>query len=223
MINAVVATALMAAASAQAAAYVNGDVIVGFSSGTGNDTIWNLGQVSALTLGETWNVGSGLGLTYGAVAVQPHFTQGQLWATVDGDPNFATEGYDPTAVVFNAGTGVATLAGNPALTVGLSRQVDSTAGNSWNMQAAQPLANASVTALESGLGFSPTVAVGDTAYFYDLNDTAGTVTADGFFTYDSTGGVLTYGPASVPEPGTGSLLALFGGLAFIFRRRFFQA
>ena len=51
--------ALTAAASTQAATY-NGDLLVGFTSQSGNDYIYDLGQASALFSGETFNLSSGL-------------------------------------------------------------------------------------------------------------------------------------------------------------------
>src|SRR6266481_338922 len=49
------AAALAAAASTQAATY-NGDLLIGFTSQSGNDFIYDLGQASSLFSGETFNL-----------------------------------------------------------------------------------------------------------------------------------------------------------------------
>jgi hypothetical protein len=53
------AAAALAAASTQAATYT-GDLLIGFTSQSGNDFIYDLGQASALTSGETFNLGGAL-------------------------------------------------------------------------------------------------------------------------------------------------------------------
>src|SRR5437899_450692 len=55
-----VAVALAAAASTQAATYT-GDLILGFTSQSGNDFIVDIGQASALTSGQTFNLSGSLG------------------------------------------------------------------------------------------------------------------------------------------------------------------
>src|ERR1700723_2563737 len=49
---------LAAIQSSQAQATYNNDLIVGFSTQSGTDTLYDLGAVSSLTNGETWNLGS---------------------------------------------------------------------------------------------------------------------------------------------------------------------
>src|SRR5215468_5620688 len=53
------ATALAVAASAQAATYT-GDLLIGFTSTSGSDFIFDAGQASALTSGQTFNLSSQL-------------------------------------------------------------------------------------------------------------------------------------------------------------------
>src|ERR1035437_6387689 len=60
------ASALAVAASDQAGQYVNGDLLVGFSGAT-SDFIYDLGQVTSLSLGQTWNVGAHQGTQFGVV------------------------------------------------------------------------------------------------------------------------------------------------------------
>ena len=58
------AAALSVAASAQA--YVNGDLLVGFTGDT-SDFIYDLGNVSLLSQSGSWTIGSGLGTEFGVV------------------------------------------------------------------------------------------------------------------------------------------------------------
>src|SRR5262245_37110675 len=59
--SALLAIAVAAAAvSAQAATY-NGDLILGFTVGTGNDLEFDIGPITALNSGDNWNLSSLLG------------------------------------------------------------------------------------------------------------------------------------------------------------------
>jgi len=219
-------TAFLAAAASCQAGYTQGDVIVGFTSGAGNDTLWDLGQVSALTPGETWNVGANLGSSFGAVAVKSSGSyNGSLWTTVDAskDPGLSYDTYNNTLAVKNGATGIRSL--GSSLTAGNSLTISSSLGNSWNQEAALPVASAANTALESALGFMPTVADANKAYFYEIDVAGGSlgaasVAADGVFAYDSGSGVLGY--SVIPEPST-CLIAGVGVLVFYARRRSAQA
>jgi hypothetical protein len=59
LLAALIAHGLMAGVTAvQAqATYPTGELIIGFTVGSGNDTVYDLGQVSSLANGETWNLG----------------------------------------------------------------------------------------------------------------------------------------------------------------------
>src|ERR1051325_5861699 len=54
------AAAVLAAAASTRAGTYTGDLLIGFTSQSGNDFIYDLGQASALTSGETFNLSSGL-------------------------------------------------------------------------------------------------------------------------------------------------------------------
>ena len=50
--------AVIQSAQGQGGATYNNDLIVGFSTQSGTDTLYDLGAESSLTNGETWNLGS---------------------------------------------------------------------------------------------------------------------------------------------------------------------
>ena len=52
------ALGLASVSTVQAATYPAGDLILGFTTGTGNDLIYDLGQESSLVNGKTWNLSS---------------------------------------------------------------------------------------------------------------------------------------------------------------------
>src|SRR5437868_6768805 len=56
-----IALAIAGTASAVQAATYNNDLIIGFSSTSGNDLLYDLGSFGSLTAGEQWNLSSLLG------------------------------------------------------------------------------------------------------------------------------------------------------------------
>jgi hypothetical protein len=203
------ASALAAAASAQAAQYNNGDLLAGFGGGT-MDYIFDLGPVTSLFQGQTWNVGPGQGTQFGVVGAFLQGANGFIYATsAASDQN----GLDPSNLYGAARNNIATLAGGTdALTLGGSRITDPSDTTGWTYQ---------TITFQPGNTFlnnfaNPNVDVSATAYFFQNNNN-GTVTADSFFTYNSTSGVLTYG--SVPEPTTLTLGLLGGGCLLALARR----
>ena len=201
---------LLAAWSAPAQTnYVNGDLLVGFDGGT-NDLIYDLGQFSALTLGETWNVGPGLGTRFGVVGAQS--TGRHIYAT---SFDSAENGFNPTALYNTASSNIRTISGQPtAVTFGNSRSPSPGDTTGWTYQTDQPPATPGNTFQNNF--FNPNVNVGSVAYFFD-NANTGVVTPANGFTYDKVGGRLTY--AAVPEPGTACLLGGAALLALALRRR----
>jgi len=200
---------LLMAGFAHAQNYVNGDLLLGFDGGA-SDFIYDLGQYSALTLGETWNVGPGLGTRFGVIGAQS--TGKHIYAT---SFDSAENGFDPTALYNTASANIKTASGQPtAVTVGTSRTTTSTDTTGWTYQTDQAAGTPGNT-FENNF-FNPNVNVGSIAYFYD-NGNTGTVTPVNAFTYDSANGILTY--SAVPEPGAWCLLAGAGLLAAALRRR----
>jgi len=197
---------LAMAASAQAQNYVNGDLLVGFTGG-GTDFIYDLGQFSSLSVGQTWNIGSGLGAKFGVVGAQS--TGKHIYATsFDSTEN----SFDPTALYNTASANIRTISGQPtALTIGTSRTPGPGDTTSWTYQTAQPPGTPGNT-FENNF-FDPNVNVGSPAYFFDNPNTGGVTSQNAWFTYDSANGVLSY----VPEPTAGCLLG--GGSLLILGLR----
>jgi hypothetical protein len=201
------AAALAVASSAQA--YPNGDLLVGFTGGS-SDFIYALGGVSALTPGQTWNIGTSLGMQFGVVGALN--TGSHIYAT---SPDTSESGYAYDTAFFNqAKANIGTIAGS--LTVGLSRTTTPADATGWTMQTDQA-AGTPGNYLFNNL-FNPNVSIASTASFFD-NNAAG-ATPDGFFSYDATRGVLTYGV--VPEPASIGILAGLGLFAVVMRRRSFN-
>ncbi|HWX20857.1 MAG TPA: hypothetical protein VN578_13240 [Candidatus Binatia bacterium] len=193
------------ATSVQAQNYVNGDLLVGFTGGS-SDFIYDLGQASSLTFGQTWNVGAGRGTQFGVVGAQS--TGKFIYAT---SANGAENGFNPTALYNTASSNVRTISGQPtALTLGTSRTPAPSDTTSWTYQTAQAAGSPGNTFQNNF--FNPNVAAGSTAYFF-ANPNTGGVIPEGFFTYDTVGGMVTY----VPEPTVLSLAAGASLLVFSFR------
>jgi hypothetical protein len=204
------ASALAVAASAQAQ-YVNGDLLVGFTGGS-QDFIYDLGQASSLTLGRTWNVGANLGTQFGVLGAQSILTDKHIYATSFDSVN--ENGFSPANLFFNARADITTIAGG--LTVGNSRTTTPTDQTGWTYQTAQAAGTPGNTFQNDY--FNPNVNVSAMAYLYD-NLNSGTVTAAGFFSYNSSSGQLAYGVTAVPEPTAFSLLGGMGLLALAVRRK----
>ena len=209
------ASALAVAASAQAGQYVNGDLLLGFSGGT-SDFIYDLGQASSLTLGQTWNVGANQGTQFGVVGALLQGPSAFIYATsAASDQN----GVDPSNLYGAARNNIATLAGGTsALTLGGSRSTDAGDTTGWTYQ---------TITVQPGNTFqnnfaNPNADASATAYFFENNNN-GAVTADSFFSYNSASGQLAYGAVAVPEPASALLFTGLGLLAVPLRRRLSKA
>jgi hypothetical protein len=209
------ASALAVAATAQAGQYLNGDLLVGFSGGT-SDFIYDLGQVTSLSLGQTWNVGAHQGTQFGVVGALLQGSSAFIYASsAANDQN----GVDPSNLYGAARNNIATLAGGTsALTLGGSRSTDAGDTTGWTYQ---------TVTIQPGNTFqnnfaNPNADVSATAYFFENNNN-GTVTADSFFSYDSASGQLAYGAVAVPEPASALLFVGLGLLAVALRRQLSKA
>ena len=188
---ALLAASVLALAASAPAQYVNGDLLVGFTGGS-QDFIYDLGQLSTLTLGTTWNLGPGLGTEFGVVGAVN--TGSHIFAT---SSDSAENGYSYYTAFFNQDRAdISTLAGS--LVAGQSRTTTPTDTTGWTMQTAQPTGTPG-NYLFNHL-FNPNASVSSTAYFFD-NSGAGVV-PDSFFSYNSASGQLSFGVSSVPEPTT---------------------
>jgi len=201
----------LGAVTPAAKAYVQGDLLVGFTGGS-SDFIYDLGQASSLTDGETWSLGTSLGTRFGIVGASSVANGSHIFST-SFDP--AQNGYAQGANYATAKANILTI--DNFITVGQSRTTTPTDTTGWTFQTDQPAGTPGNTFQNNF--YNPNVDVGSTAYLFDNtpNETAGT--PDIFFTYDATSGTLTFGAPPVPEPST-AVLGGLGLLAFVLRCRF---
>jgi len=205
------------AATSHAAAY-NNDLIIGFSSTTGNDLLYDLGSFSSLSQGETWNLSSLLGsynlntVNWGVIGNTSQTLQNRtIYTTFNSAPGTVNSGIgsqlnsDTTSIYGNFATGGQ----------GNSASVDSTTDNSWNHQTLNPTLpgqykNEYENPNQVGVG---------SINFWTGKASGADLTQDSFFTLDSSG-TVTFGTAAVPEPSTYGLFAGAGLLVVCLRNQF---
>jgi hypothetical protein len=207
----VAAAALAAAASAQA--YTQGDLLVGFDGGS-SDFIYDLGQFSSLTAGETWTIGTSLGTRFGVVGASTIASGSHIFSTsFDSAQNGYLQGGNYQTAKANIGTI------NGTLSSGLSRTTTSADTTGWTFQTDQPAGTPGNTFQNNY--YNPNVSASATAYFFSNTPFETSPTLDGSFTYNAASGVLTF--SAVPEPSTYGLFAGFGLLALALRRQVVKA
>jgi hypothetical protein len=212
---ALAAAAGMVAASAQAANY-NSDLIVGFTSGSGSDFVYDLGAESSLTAGETWNLSSFLGsFTLSSVqwgVIGDKLNIGTAWATTTGLFTPGTIGNLQTLSPIDSAT--ATIYGNlPAAGAGQNASVDHTFDASWNVETINPDLDSDYV----NQFVNPNVTGEVSDYFYSVKDNGSDPTLVGNFSLDGSG-TLTFNP--VPEPSTIGLITGAGLLMLALRNKF---
>lgn len=209
------AAALAAVVSAQAATYPGGDLIIGFTSSSGADFEYDLGQASSLTSGQTFDLHSQLSgfnlstVNWGVVGTATIGTSRFSWATVSGAPIASAAAWS------KVNTAISTMyALFPTAGPGSSATPDSADPSGWNQ--------------ESRVG-------GGASQYHNVYvnpNTVGTTSAD-FFSVIAAGatsqlgsfslggnGILTF--TAVPEPST-YVMAGMGLLALYLRRQFAKA
>jgi hypothetical protein len=214
-----IAAALAVVASSQAATY-NGDLVIGFTSASGNDFELDLGSASSLTSGQ-FNLGSQLSgfnlntVNWGVVGTGLVGSTRTAWVTVD---TGLTPGQVPSlsrwSSINNAVSSLYNLF--PTAGAGNSATPTSLDDNSWNQQTRV-----------GGLGTQyhnvyqdPGVVGLTSADFYAVTIGTGSPTLLGTFSL-SGNGIVTF--AAVPEPSTFGMLASMGLLALCLRRQFRKA
>lgn len=209
-----------AAFSSQAATY-NGDLIIGFTVQSGNDLMYDLGSVSSLVNGETWNLNSLLGASLNTSTVK--------WGVIGTDYNngkgYSTKVGVNTALTANklvgadtAITGMVGLFGGsgiagPSIAAGQSLSGSSTLANNWNPQTTGSAVTAWKTKWEN-----PNTTGYSTVSFFQATD-AGVTTQLGSFSF-ANDGIVTYNAVAVPEPATYGALAGAGLLIVSLRNQF---
>ncbi|HLH56756.1 MAG TPA: PEP-CTERM sorting domain-containing protein [Verrucomicrobiae bacterium] len=220
------------------AQYAAGDLVAGFTSGSGNDVIYDLGQFSNFSNGETWNLLSALtsspggyanlnGLNWGVVGAQSTGLNSALktvYSTVAHGQSTAPVNIPNTSTFNGIATSVNTIgqwvtAGSPAGIIASSDPAswngETIVGGSGtffnNYGSATPSDPNSATPASFTSG-----SVVEDLYGVKANNTAATLL--GTFTLSSTG-VLTFNAVAVPEPSTYGVLAGLGLLAVCLRRQ----
>ena len=222
--------ALALLANAAHAQYTSGDLVLGFTSGGGNDLVYDLGRFSNITDGQTWNVGSALtnspgtytsfgNLNWGVVGTLSLGLSGAqktVYSTVPSGqgsipvnvPNTTTFNGIKTSVdtigqFITSGPAGIDLASDPA-----SWNGETIVGGSGtyfnNYGSATPNDPNSTTPASFTSGSQV-----EDLYGVKANNTAGSLL--GTFTFDPSG-TLTFSASPVPEP---TPLTLLGGLGLL--------
>ena len=206
-----------AIATAQAQGVYNGDLIIGFTTTTGNDVEYDAGAVSSLYSGEQFNLSSLLtGINLSTV------DWGVIASVTSGHTQYQTDASTPNPVpsfgAWNAiNTSVKTIYNNAfsATGAGNSATPAASAAYSWNTETLNPTLGTDF--LNEVGGANPNV-VGETSVgFYGAVDNGSAPSAIGNFTLDQTG-TVTF--TVVPEPSAYGIIAGAGLLMVSLRNRF---
>jgi hypothetical protein len=216
------AISLAGASAAQAQTYTPGDLLVGFTTGTGNDLLYDLGQASSLTAGETFpDLSTLLGTDFGTGSALNNVNWGVVGYVTTGHTTYTTTavGFTPDTITgtgaFNAPkNAVNTLVGNflSSPTPGASATVAYSSSTSYY---AETIGNQFST--DYGASYeNPDVVGPNTATLSSVLNDGSAPTA----LYN-----LTLGPddsftvAPAPEPSTYALLGGAGLLVLALRKQ----
>lgn len=219
----VAASALTVVASASAATY-NGDLIVGFTTASGNDLVYDLGSEPSLVNGETWNLNSLLGSSLNTSSVN--------WGVIGSNPvggvntTFSTTAsmdLVPNTVPRTGYTGIRNAVASvyslmPAAGQGNSEMIAATGTTSWNTETLNPQIPGDY---KNAYGDPNSVGY-TTEVLWGADNASDAPVQIGTFSFDNTG-TLTFDSVSVPEPSTYGLFAGVGLLAISLRRQFAKA
>jgi hypothetical protein len=196
------ATAVGAILTSAHAAIYNGDLLIGFTTQSGNDVIYDLGAESSLVNGQTWNLASLLtgynlnNVNWGIIGDNKSISgePWTAWTTTDGTilpphvPNSATLGALDTATksIFQNFT---------AAGAGQSISIAATDDNSWNQQT---INGGGPNQYVNAYG-NPNVVGPTTDGFYSVLDNNSAPVLAGSFTL-GTNGVVTFNLPQPPKP-----------------------
>ena len=217
------------------AQYSSGDLVVGFTSGAGNDLVYDLGKVSNFTDGETWNLNSALTSSPGSFSTLGNLNWGGVGAISLGLSSSLKTVYSTVPT----GQGTPVSISNTTTFNGIRTSIDTigqfiTSGPAGIDPASDPASwNGETIVGGSGTFFNnygsatpndpnsttpasfTSGAVVEDLYAVKSDNTAGQLL--GTFTFDSTG-TLTFSASAVPEPSTLGLLGM-AALGLALRKR----
>jgi len=227
--QAAVLAALGLASVTAAHATYNNDLLVGFTTQSGNDLVFDLGSFSSLTDGETWDLTSALsaaGLS-GSVSTA-------LWGVVGDINNSGTKttwltdasgipAADPSSSQWSYihSADGAIFSSLSAGGIGNYGTPSSTVSYSWNQETAQG-GSALGTAYSSVANTDPnTSGLGTWVAFYQTVANGSAPTEVGSFSLNTVGAsdILSFEP--VPEPSSMALMAVGGGFLMLIGRNKF--
>lgn len=206
----------------QAANY-NGDLLIGFTSGTGNDLIYDLGAASSLSDGQTWSLTSLLtgydlnSVTWGVIGDMNVGGVRTAWMTTDGAaiPNSipSSAAWSPIDLATKAIYQSFDTAGGDQYQL-----VDATFASSWNQETTiNGLGDSSSYISNQG---NPNVVGPTSANVFGMTANGSAPTQLGTFNLNNSGS-LTFSATPTPEPGTASLIGC-GVLLFLGLRKKFR-
>ncbi len=212
------ALGLVGVAGAQAAPY-NGDLLLGFSSGAGNDLVYDLGARSSLVDGQTWNLTSLLAgydlntINWGVIGDKNVSGVRLVWSTTGGAPANTITGNTAWGTLDNITASIYF----DFSTAGAGNYItpDSTTQNSWNQQTLV----GSLTTQYHNAYENPNVTGLSSASLFEVINNGSTPTQIGTFTLDNSGG-MTFNVTAVPEPGTAGLIGGGALLMLALRNKF---
>lgn len=217
-------TAAVALVFSAGAASNNGDLILGFTSGIGNDLMVDIGQASSLTNGKAWNLATplaGFDLTtvnWGVIGCLKVGTLGYSWtsASIPVQINGLTGWGNYNIAIKSVFQNFSPSSGNP--TPGTQLSWPATDQNSWYAQTVNPSLPSQYFNVIGASASSPVDATGLTsASFYLCMSTNSAPTVLGTFSLGANG-VVTFNAASASAPPAPHIVRITraGGTSTVF-------
>jgi len=201
MATLLVALGLACTTAVEAETY--GDLIVGFTTQSGTDKIYDIGGLASLVNGQTWSATT-LGITGGtfnwgvigdASAAAQSTSYDSVWTTVAAANVSQVVNLNGSISWGSLNTGINTVADNlpgaPGFMPNSGASITATAATSWN----EETINGTLASDYHSAYLNPNVVNQATASLYQVNDNNTAPTLVGTFTL-STSGILTFNAAS---------------------------